>query len=149
MSVPMTMRMTVVWTSVGLGVEGLFSSFGGPGVDLLIIAGAWVVMVVRLASQAGHVMSKARARKLCTAIAVSMGGFLGGTKAAITAFAYTGIGTIPAMVANGGLNGVITYVVGIAIAETFLQSDEISSIDALARSIVSIVAAQFGWTRGV
>jgi hypothetical protein len=109
------MRWTVIATAAGLGAEGLGSAFLGPGADLMIIATAWAGMIGALAGIADVKLDKITALKIATTILVSFGSFVGGSKLAVQAFAYTGVGTLPALVANGGINAVVTYLTGTTI----------------------------------
>lgn len=144
MGVPMNMRWTVIWASVGLGLEGGGSAFLGPGADLVVITTAWVAMIVTLAAQADVDIERNTIVKIVGALLISLGGFIGGTKLAIQGFALTGIGTIPAIVANVGINAVVTYTVGMAVARLFIQKSRVDSIELFVQAVVGAVLAALG-----
>jgi len=103
-----------------------------------------VAMIMALAIQADIEMDKVTAMKLTTSILLSIGSFLGGTKLAVQAFSYTGVGTVPAMLANGGINAGITYLTGKAIAATLIREKGVDSVEDFARVIVKTVLLALG-----
>lgn len=135
MAIPANMHRTVLWTSCSLGGLGLFSAFA-PHADLGVITTAWTAMFVTLAVQTGHKLSKDTALKIVGGILLGVGGIAGGAKLANTYFAYTGIGTIPAMLANAGANATITYLVGKAAAKTFIEMETLESVERIVASIL-------------
>lgn len=139
-TLPSEMESTVFWASAGLGATGLLSVFVGAG-DLAIITGAWAVMLLKLADQAGTHMNKDTALKLIAGVLTGIGGFGAGLKAAQMAFVYTGVGTALAMIVNAGTNAVFTYMVGTAAARVFLASDARTSLKAMVDAIIRIVLA--------
>ena len=67
---------------------------------------------------------------------------IGGIKLATTYFAYTGVGAIPAIVANAGVNGILTWLAGRAWAQVVLEDDLEQSVDSLIRAMLGVLA---GW----
>ena len=148
MKVSLRMRWTVITAALALGVEGSGSAFTGPGADLTIIGSAWAVMIVALALQAGVSLDRSTALKIATAMLMSFGSFLGGSKLAIQAFALTGVGTLPAIGANCGINAGITYLAGMAIATILVQENRITSVESFAGAVVTAVLASLGLHSG-
>lgn len=136
--IPAVMRRTVMWTAGGLGVEGLFSAFAAHA-DLAIITAAWTGMLVTLADQADLNLGKDQALKIATGVVVGIGGMAAGVKAANAFFAYTGVGTLPAMLCNAGTNGTVTYMVGMAAARVFMSEGKDACIEEIIRAIVRMI----------
>ena len=137
-SIPDSMRRTIRAVSWSLGVEGFFGVFTAHW-DLGIIAAAWTGMFASLANQAGHKLDRDTAYKLALGIAIGVGGFAVGYKIAATTIAYTGVGTLPAMVANAGTNGLVTHVVGNKVARVFLAADPSDSAEDLMNAILRLI----------
>lgn len=142
--IPASMQATIVWTAAGLGGTGFLSVFTGVA-DIGIITAAWATMFVTLAGKAGRKMDKDKALKIIAGLFMGVGGFAAGVKIVETGLAYTGIGTIPAMVLNAGTNAAMTYVVGRAAAQVFLSRDRATSVKQIAKSIARIA---FGHRHG-
>lgn len=140
MDIPSNMKRSILWTSLGLGGVGLFGAFTAHA-DLVVIAPAWSALLVTLARQAGGQLDDDKALKVATAVALGVTSFLGGVKLANTYLAYTGVGTIPAALANGTANGVVTYLMGKAAAQTFLQRSVGDTAEDLARYILGMLAS--------
>lgn len=139
MDVPSNMNMTIIRTAAGLGVVGLFSAFAGPHADLLAIAPTWSGLLVKLADQSGQHLDKDTALKIASGVLMGVSAFGGGVKLASSAFAYSGVGTLPAVILNGGLNAVLTYLFGRAAAQVFLEEDLSQSVENLIRAILAIL----------
>ncbi len=139
MNIPFGMNATIVKTSLAAGGVGIPGAFGGPHVDVPALIGLWAVMFVRLADQAGSALDRHTATKLATGVALAVGGFGSGVKLATTAFAATGIGTVPALIANISLNAVVTWLVGRAAAHIFTENDTEQTVENLVRAIVAML----------
>ena len=103
------------------------------------IAGIWTGMLVRLSNQAGNRMNKGKAAKVAAGVLAGIGLFKTGFKLADTYFAYTGVGTIPAVVANAGADGTITYLFGRAAGKLFLSEDGEDSVEGLVKGILTLM----------
>jgi uncharacterized protein (DUF697 family) len=139
-AIPLNMKTTITTTSIGLGAVGIFGAFAAHS-DLLAIAPAWTGMFLRLANQAGKPMERDRVLKVVTGVLVGVTSFVGGVKLANSYFAYTGIGTIPAIVVNAGVNGTLTWLAGRAWAQICLEDDLEQSVDNLIASLIGAIAA--------
>jgi hypothetical protein len=142
MDIPGNMQRSILWTAASLGGVGLFGAFAAHA-DLIAIAPGWGGLLVKLAQQSGKALDKERALKIATAVILGVGGFAGGIKLATTTLSYTGIGTVPAMLANAGTNAVLTYLFGRAAAHTFLEGDLQESAETLARAILVLIIGYF------
>jgi Domain of unknown function (DUF697) len=136
--IPSGMRATVAWTAAGLGTMGLFTAFAAHA-DVGAITTAWSGMFIRLAHQADLELDKDDALKIAAGVLVGIGGLAAGVKLANTWLAYTGVGTLPAMVCNAGTNGAVTYVIGCSAARVFISSDRGTSVQEMVKAIVRIV----------
>ena len=65
-------------------------------------------------------------------------------KLANSYFALTRVGTIPAIGANAGLNGVITWLAGRAWAHVVLEEDLEQSVENLVRTLLLALAGTLG-----
>ncbi len=126
MHIPLRMKWTIGVTATSLGAVGAFS-FIAAHADIPVIAGAWGGMFVTLAMQAGRSLEKDTALKVAGGILVVLGGLATGAKVANTYFALTGVGTLPAMLANIGCNAGMTILVGRASAKVFLEAESLES----------------------
>ncbi|TAL32255.1 MAG: DUF697 domain-containing protein [Phenylobacterium sp.] len=131
------MHTTIVVAAGGLGVVGLFGAFTAHA-DVAVITAAWAGMFVKLGSQAGHSMNKDTCLKVATGVIVGIGGLAAGVKVANTWLAYTGVGTIPAMICNAGTNAGMTYIIGRSAARVFLASDAGTSVEEMIRAIIRL-----------
>jgi uncharacterized protein (DUF697 family) len=138
------MKATILATSVGLGTVGLFGAFAAHS-DLLAITPAWTHMFLRLAKQAGKTLDKDRAVKITSGVLMGATALIGGIKLANTYFAYSGVGTIPAIVVNAGVNGVLTWLAGRAWAQITLEEDLEQSVESLVRAVLGMLG---GWLPG-
>jgi uncharacterized protein (DUF697 family) len=141
---PLEMKGTILATSLGLGAVGLFGAFAAHS-DLMAITPAWTHMFLKLAKQAGKSLSKDTALKVVTGVLVGAMGLLGGIKLANSYFAYSGVGTVPAVQVNGSVNGVLTWLAGRAWAQIALEEDLEQSVDNLVRAVLGMVG---GWLPG-
>lgn len=146
MAIPANMNGTILWTAGSLGGVGLFSAFAAHA-DVAVITGAWATMLVTLAVQAGHSLDKDKALKIVAGVLLGVGGLVGGTKLATTYFAYTGVGTIPAMLANASANATLTYLVGKAAATAFLETETLGTASSIVGSILAIINGSPGGGR--
>ncbi len=117
---------------------GLFSAFAAHA-DVPVITAAWATMIVTLAVQAGHSLSKDKALKIVAGILIGVGGIAAGAKIATTYCAYTGVGTIPAMLMNASANATFTYLVGKAAATTFLENKTLGTVASIVSSILGLI----------
>ena len=124
MAIPANMNFTIVFTSLSLGGMGFFTAFAAHA-DVPMITAAWSTMLLTLAVQAGHKLSKDKALKIAAGILIGVGGLVGGVKLANTYFAYSGVGTIPAMIMNAGANATVTYLVGKAAGKGVHRNGDI------------------------
>lgn len=138
MAIPLNMQATILRRSLvagGIGIPGAF----GAHLDVAPLAALWTEMLLRLAGQAGQEMEKAKAAKIVAGVLAGIGTFKMGFKAANTYFAYTGIGTVPAIVANASVNGVATYLFGRSCATLFLSSRVGDSVASIVFSILGMM----------
>jgi hypothetical protein len=138
MNVPSNMRNTVRATALGLGALGIPGAFGAHA-DLVPITAAWATMLVTLASQAGREMDKDFAFKVAGGVIVAVGGFAAGVKTANTWLAWTGVGTLAAVLCNVGTNAALTYTTGMAAARVFLIEDKSASASDLILAIIRMI----------
>lgn len=143
-SIPFWMHFTIIGTSIVLGVEGPVGAFA-PHVDIGVIIAAWSFMFVALAALAGGQMERDKGLKIAAGLIAAMGGLAMGVKIANAWAAYTGFGTIPAMVCNAGTNALVTYMIGRATAQVFLSEGAGASVDQIINAIMRII---FPWGGG-
>jgi hypothetical protein len=143
MALPSNMQLSIVRHSLSAGGIGFFGAFGAHA-DLPAVAGVWISLTLRLAYLADKELSKQTAAKLVTAVITGLGGFLGGFKLANTYFTYSGIGTVPAIIANMGANGGLTYLYGRGLAKVFLSDEFSDSAEATAKAIIVFMLGQIG-----
>lgn len=136
--IPDEMHRTIVWASLGLGFTGLFGVFTAHG-DLAVIVPAWGAMIWKLSDQACIEFDRDAALKLAGGLAAAIGGLVTGVKVAEAFLAYTGVGTIPAMVCNAGTNAAVTYIVGRSIARVFLASDSGTSVEEMVAAVIRLI----------
>lgn len=137
------MKRAILWHSLaagGVGIPGAFAAHG----DLVAITAIGVTLFIQLAVKAGKQMDKATATKIVAGVLAGIGGFAGGVKLANTYFAYTGVGTVPAIVVNAGANAGLTYLFGKAVASTFLAENTEITVEALVRNIILIITGKGG-----
>jgi uncharacterized protein (DUF697 family) len=149
MTFPWSAKLIVIKTALVTSVAGVGGAFLGPHADVPAIIAAWIAMVVALADDAGATMSKDTALKIVTTVAAGVGLAMAGVKAGTTAFAWTGIGTVPAVVTNCGLNAVVTYVFGRAVAITLRSGNRTQSVEIFAKHVLFLVLCAFGLPTGV
>ncbi|MDO8381017.1 DUF697 domain-containing protein [Phenylobacterium sp.] len=135
--IPSEMHNTVILAALGLGFVGLFGAFQAHA-DVAVIVAAWATMFVTLARQAGNAMSRDAALKVAAGVIVGIGGMAMGIKVANNWLAYTGVGTIPAMICNAGTNGFVTYIIGRSAARVFLTSDASATVEQMIRGIIRL-----------
>jgi uncharacterized protein (DUF697 family) len=138
MDLPLRMKTAIGWSAGLAGAVGVPGAFAAHG-DVPILIGIWTTLLVRLAFLAGKDLDKGKAAKIVAGVLLAIGGFAGGVKLMTTAIAYTGIGTIPAMVANAGANATLTYFFGRSTAKVFLSNDHLDSASAIIAAIVAIM----------
>lgn len=119
------------FAAAAVGVPGAFAAHG----DIPVLTGIWANMIYRLAKHSECPMDMATAARIAGSIAVSMAAMSAGVKAANSYFAYTGVGTLPAIVANAGANGVGTWLVGRACADVMVEKD----LERMAEKVIKIV----------
>ena len=141
--IPEAMHDIIVMASVGLGITGIFGVFVPHG-DVPIIVAAWVGMFLKLAEEVKLEFDKDLAFKLAGGLVAAVGGLVSGVKIAETFLAYTGIGTIPAMICNVGTNAAMTYVIGRALARVFLASDRSTTIEEMIRGVIRLIRPHHG-----
>lgn len=139
MDIPSNMQRTILFAALAAAGIGVGGAFAGPHADVLALAPTWAAAMVRLAGQAGRDLDRQRALKLTTALLASIGSFAGGMKLATSYFAWSGVATLPAVVANAGANGVMTWLALRACAQVFLERDLTQSIDSLVRAILALL----------
>ena len=138
MELPVRMKATILWSALAAGAVGIPGAFGAHA-DVPVLLGIWTTLLIRLASQAGESMSKATAAKVAAGVLVGIGGFQAGVKLATTYFAYTGVGTIPAIIVNAGANASLTYIFGRAAGKVFLSNSLQDSAAEVIRAIVFFI----------
>lgn len=138
MDIPFGMRTRIICSSVTVGAVGIPGALGAH-LDVVAIAGIWGNLLLMLGKQAGAEFDKAKATKIVAVILAGVGLFGTGFKLANTYFAYTGIGTIPAVVLNAGANASITYLFGKAVARTFLAEGATGPADSIGASILALM----------
>src|SRR4051794_16777769 len=141
------MRTKIIWSSVTAGAVGIPGAFGAHA-DVLILIGIWTTLLVLLAKDAGSDLDKAKATKIVAAITVGISFFGTGFKLANTYFAYTVLGTLPAIIANVSANGGITYLFGNAAARTFLAEGASGPAESIGANILAIMIAMLKGKNG-
>ena len=96
-------------------------------------------MFASISEDAGVHVDRDKLLKIATGVLLGVGGLLGGMKMANTYFAYTGIGTIPAVVANAGMNAVATWLAGRAWGHIVLEEDLEQSVENLVRAMMASI----------
>jgi uncharacterized protein (DUF697 family) len=144
MNLPWGTKVIIFKAAVATSVAGVGGAFLGPHVDVPAIVAIWVGLVIALADDAGAAMSKDTALKIATTVAAGVALAMAGVKAGTTVFAWTGIGTVPAVVLNCGLNAAVTYVFGRAVAVTLRTPDRTKSVEMFARHVLFLVLCAFG-----
>lgn len=134
------MKTTIFTTSLALGGAGVLGAFAAHS-DLIVIAPAWVRMFTRLSQQAGKSLDKARALKITTGVLAGAASLVGGIKLANSYFAWSGVGTLPAVVVNAGMNAVLTWLTGRAWAHIVLEEDDEQGVENLVRALLASVSA--------
>jgi len=145
MNIPLRMKTRIMWSSAAAGAVGVPGAFGAH-LDLMAITAIWATLLVMLADQAGSSLDKAKAAKIVAAILAGITFFGTGFKLANTYFAYTGIGTIPAVIANVGANAGITYLFGNAAARSFLSEGTSGPAQSIGASILAIMVSMLTGT---
>lgn len=125
--------LTAAVSAAGVGIPG---ALAGPHADVPALIAIWTALFLTLANDAGAAMSKDQAMKLATGVALAVGSFAGGVKLATTVAAWTGAATLPAVVANLSLNGVITWLVGRGAAHVFQEHETDQTVENMIRAIV-------------
>ncbi|MBI1327531.1 MAG: hypothetical protein GC136_07810 [Alphaproteobacteria bacterium] len=123
------------FTNAAVGIPGAL----GGHIDVPFLAGSWAKMIYDVARVADRPMDMGTAVRVGAAVAGGVGTMMTGMKLANSYFAYTGIGTIPAMIINASANGVVTYMVGKSAGDLITEDDP----DKLARRIILSVASHF------
>jgi uncharacterized protein (DUF697 family) len=138
MDLPFNMQLTVTRSSFAAAAIGIPGAFGAH-VDVPAIAAIWTGMLLRLSAQAGSRMENGKAMKVAAGVLAGIGLFKMGFKLANTYIAYTGIGTIPAVVANAGANGTVTYLFGRSAGKLFLSENKEDSVEGLIKGILTLM----------
>src|SRR5262249_12989385 len=110
-SIPWNVHLKIIWVSSGLALVGVPGAFGAH-VDVPVIITTWIGLSAYIAKAVGTHLDKDTLSKIVVGVFTYASFFMLGYKSATAAAAYTGFGTLPAIVVNSGLNGVITYVYG-------------------------------------
>lgn len=127
--------------TAGFGIGGAFL---GPQADVPAIIATWVMLMGILAEDAGVEMTRESAIKIVTAVSSGVALALTGIKAGSLVFAWSGIGTVPALILNCGLNATVTFFFGRSVAAAFQATTKVDSVDAFARNILAVVLASLG-----
>jgi uncharacterized protein (DUF697 family) len=138
MELPFPMKTAIGWSAGLAGAVGVPGAFVAHA-DVPILVGIWITLLVRLAVLAGKDLDKGKAAKIVAGVLLATGGFAGGVKLMTTAIAYTGVGTVPAVIANAGANATLTYFFGRSTAKVFLSNDHLDSVSAIIAAIVAIM----------
>jgi hypothetical protein len=75
----------------------------------VVISPAWATLTVALAEDSGETLQRDQALKIATGVALGVGSFVGGIRMANTYLVYTGVGTLPAALANASANALLTW----------------------------------------
>jgi uncharacterized protein (DUF697 family) len=138
MELPLKMKATIVRCSMGaagVGIPGAFAAHG----DLVAIGAIWTTMLIRLATHAGENLENSKATKIVAGVFAGIGLFKVGFKLANTYFAFTGVGTLPAMIANASVNGGVTYLFGRASGKLFLSEGFRDSTESIVQNLLSLM----------
>jgi len=138
MEIPLRMKTAIVWSAVLAGAVGVPGAFGAHA-DVLALTAIWITLLIRLGILAGKDIEKGTAAKIVAGVLLGIGGFAGGVKLMTTAVAYTGIGTIPAIIVNAGANAALTYYFGRSVAKVFLSEDLHDSASAIIAAILAMM----------
>jgi len=136
--------LTASASAAAVGVPG---AFGGPGTDLAPIVTIWTALFVALADDEAVHMSERTAIKIVSSVLASIGLIGFGTKTAITVFAWTGVGTVVAVMLNASINAAMTYVFGQAVISVLRATDAKTSEQELGKAILSFILGFFGIPR--
>ena len=98
-AIPPGMQRIIRKHSLALGGVGVVGAFGAHA-DIPAITGSWAVMLTELATEANIKLDMEGALKITAALATAVGGVWTGFKLANSYFAYTGVGTPLAVLAN-------------------------------------------------
>lgn len=106
--------------AAALGPLGAFTTVA----DVAAIAGVWGTLLVSIASKEGISMKKEDAVKICTSVALGMGGYYSGCKLASKMFhAIPVAGPFIAMGCSSVANYLLTYYFASAMIATFRAKD--------------------------
>jgi hypothetical protein len=133
--------LTACAAAATAGVPG---AFGGPGTDLGPIVGIWSGLFVALAADESIALDKFTAIKIVTSILASIGLIGFGTKTALTVFAWTGVGTVVAVLLNSSINAAMTFVFGQAVLTVLRSTDKKTSDQELGKAVLSVILGVFG-----
>ena len=137
-NVPWNVHAKIIWASAGLAFVGVPGAFAAHA-DIPIITSAWAGLSVYLIDAAGINMDKASILKLVAGVLTAITSFIIGYKTATTAAAYTGIGTVPAIVVNAGLNGIVTYSYGRALFTILIEDKNEKNIRIIIEKTVRLM----------
>lgn len=129
-----------VIAAAGIGIPGALSF----GLDVAALSTAWAIMIAAIADESGHDMDKAFAAKLAVGVLAGVGGYVAGSKTAVTLLNFIpGAGTLAAMGVNGVMNALYTYKMGHAMS-TLLDKDgfQESDITEMATSLAAVVISK-------
>lgn len=116
----------------GVGCAGCIAVHADTGVLVLV----WTRMIYRLARHHGIGVGRADCLKLAAALTTSSLAFTTGWQVATTYFAWTGVGTPGAMLANASVNYALTYAAGQSVSDVFAKTDPSSGL-----KVASIIVA--------
>jgi uncharacterized protein (DUF697 family) len=108
-----------------LAVVGFFNPV--PLLDAVFILGTWAGMLTTLAGTYGVEFNAKAFMTLLKQILLSIGAYALGVLSFLTVIKWTGIGTLPAAIANAGLNFTFTWAVGNLYREAWAEGREPAS----------------------
>jgi len=138
MELPLRMKTTILWSAAAAGAVGIPGAFLAHA-DVAVLVGIWTTLLGRLAYLSGEQLEKAKAAKIAAGAIGAIASMTAGVKLGTTYFAYTGVGTVPAIVVNAGANATLTYLFGKSAASIFMSEGTHESVAAIVKSIVALI----------
>ena len=138
MELPLRMKTTILWSATAAGAVGIPGAFAAHA-DVGVLVGIWTTLLIRLAYLSGEQLEKAKAAKIAAGAIGGVSAMTLGVKFGATYFAYTGVGTVPAIVVNAGANAPLTYLFGKSAASIFLSEGTQESVAEIVKSIIALI----------
>lgn len=118
-----------------VGVPGSFAAHA----DVWVLGLVWAGLFTTIADATGTTFTRHERTRIIKGVLAGAAAFIGGMKAATTVIAYTGVGTIPAMLANASINATFTYTFGMALYQVFSSKEKHVTTADLIQAIVVVM----------